>query len=396
MTITHDALGKNTKSPSLENEGLADFTYRLALQSYARTLIPNHRIKVCLRNRRPQSDSVTLVHDSDTDKIKFNGLMVCKNVWVCPICTKRIMAQRAQQIETGLKIADKKGFYSYLLTVTLKHSLNDRLSFLLDGLNKSYKYLFSGKTGQTLKKELGYVGGIKALEIKWGYANGFHPHNHIVIISDKLIDIDAVLPRLKSRWIQALNHYGYEGDYDIALDLRDSKASLYNYLTKQASLALELTHNANKSSKHHYSPLALLDLAYNGDKVAESTWLEYAESTFGQRMITFSKGLKDLLEIKDIKESESIAEPQDVKPYAIFNAVVWRLIRNHNHDLRSSILRIANTNPVHVLIDHLVDVGCLTIDEAMTIHPNNPIHDNPEFILTMTRRYFERESIIEF
>lgn len=396
MTITYDALGNNTKSPSPDSEALADFTYRLALQSYARSLIPNHRIRVCLRNRKPQADSVTLIHDQNTDKVKFNGLIVCRNVWACPVCSKRIMTERSLQIERGLRYADSKGFYSYLLTVTLKHNKSDRLSHLLDGLNKSYKYLFSGKIGQSLKKEMGYVGGIKALEIKWGYSNGFHPHNHVVIITDKPIDLESIESRLRVRWVQALRHYGYDADSEIGLDLRSSKASLYNYLTKQASLAYELTHNANKSSKHHYSPLALLDRAYNGDSECESAWVEYAESTFGQRMITFSRGLKDLLEITEIRESEALASENEVRPYAVFNAVVWRLIRNHKNDLRSSILRIANTSPVHVLIDYLVSVGCLDMCESMTIHPDNPIHLNSESILHMNRRYFDRESIIEF
>lgn len=397
---TLPTLGNNTNnaSPSESDDSQSDFIYRLNLQSYGLSLVPDNRMRVCLRYKRKDSDNVQIVLNDD-NKASFKGLMVCSNLWACPICSKRIMTERGFMLERAFNNASVHGCESYLMTLTLKHTRYDRLETLLDTLSKAYRYMFSGKVGQALKHELGYVGSIRAIEIRVSFTNGFHPHYHIGFITDKPIEIEQIKAKLAIRWKQALNHFKGDCDLEIGLDFRHSKKGLFDYLTKASSLNHELTNSEKKKSSYSYTPLELLDLAYNGDNEAKSLWIEYTHAIKGTRFLVFSKGLKETLNITDESESESPVTDNELKPYAVFNTAIWKIIKSHSKDLRSKLLVIAKNYDITHMIDYLTSNKILWLDEAMTIHPNHPINrdiarGSVEYYEAL--RYFDRESIIRF
>jgi hypothetical protein len=157
---------------------------------------------------------------------------------------QRINAGRAQMLERAINRTSSAGLSSYLLTLTISHKKTDRLADLLKALSKAYRYLWSGKDGQALKARLGWQGSAKALEVRHGNKNGWHPHQHIIVLTDHEHDPEALellTNDIKARWVQAVKHVGYTATTENGADFKRSKAKLFEYLTKSGQLALELT-----------------------------------------------------------------------------------------------------------------------------------------------------------
>ena len=51
----------------------------------------------------------------------FSGLFSCGNVWLCPVCSTRIAAERAKELETVLGHFLKSGGWAVLVTLTMRH-----------------------------------------------------------------------------------------------------------------------------------------------------------------------------------------------------------------------------------------------------------------------------------
>ena len=65
---------------------------RYAMQSVAKDLLPNERVKICLRH--VAGDNVEVRKHLKTEKAFYSGLMVCGSVWMCPVCASKISERR--------------------------------------------------------------------------------------------------------------------------------------------------------------------------------------------------------------------------------------------------------------------------------------------------------------
>lgn len=71
----------------------------------------------------------------------------------------------------------------YLVTLTVRHSKDDELLRLKEGLTDAFDKLNGNRTGRQLWAEFGKVHHIRGLEVTWGLQNGWHPHLHVLVFS---------------------------------------------------------------------------------------------------------------------------------------------------------------------------------------------------------------------
>lgn len=381
-------LGNFTKfnSESVESDKNDIFRQKLSLLGYAQKHLPNHRIRVCFNHIQHKKESVD-IYTSESGA-KYKNLMVCDNVWTCPICSSRIMLERSKELRYVITQAQAESYHLYMMTFTLKHSIYDTAESLFKRLKKAYALFWGGREGVRLKSELGYKGSVKGFEVRYGFTNGYHPHIHLILMLDKPLpqtiakvekNRDSCLPSIentfKNRWIDSLNRVGGSADYESGLDIKDSCADMFKYLTKASELSCELTHGNIKESRSSYSMMQLLELAYTeNDSHALNAWLEYTEAIKGTNALVYSDGLKELSDSLKAEESAKVESVESMELYAKLPKNVWLIVRRGGIEVKSRILSIAKNESVYHLALYLHQVLGVNWLDAISIYP--PLTDN--------------------
>src|SRR5690606_4953634 len=71
-----------------------------------------------------------------------------------------------------------------MMTLTIPHSLRDRLIDLLEKLKVAQGKFIDGMRAGKLRKIFSKVGHITVLEVTYSEKSGWHPHLHILVISE--------------------------------------------------------------------------------------------------------------------------------------------------------------------------------------------------------------------
>ena len=134
------ALGILTKSCATPDfKGLAEIALRratnYALQNEAVKLLPNERVRFCLRHRVDASKGIEIKYNEKREKAHYSNVQRCGSVWVCPICSAQISEGRRQELKQGMAHWQRMGSDGavYLLTLTNPHHNGDNLAQLLEG-----------------------------------------------------------------------------------------------------------------------------------------------------------------------------------------------------------------------------------------------------------------------
>lgn len=223
----------------------------------------------------------------------LSGLLTCKSVWACPVCSAAILGRRGLDVEHVTDWARREhGATPWLITLTVRHARADDLRKLLEGLSLAWSKLLSGTAWQRARKRIGFVGSVRRLEVTRG-PNGWHPHLHLLIWATG--DLTAEIDWLSKRW-QAMvaRHLGerHEPDPRYGLDVRPIDDA-EEYVTKPIH---EVTDSDTKRSEAtgHESIAQLCDRVAGPDPSAADleAWLEWCQATRGRRALTWSQGLR--------------------------------------------------------------------------------------------------------
>lgn len=267
------------------------------------------------------------------------GVLRCGSPWACPLCAPVVRERRAQDIEAGLAVALALGMGVEFVTLTVRHHLKDSLVERLDVMATSLHALLKGSPWERRRAALGYVGAIRSIEVNWGPLNGWHPHNHAVLIFDRpLTDEERQDLRdwMHGRWAGILDRGGFGSINEHGVDIRQvfGSAGVSEYLTKVEggwSAGLELTRGDLKKGGATMPATGLLvEFAETGDTAALRLWREYESATFGRRAIQWSPGLRARLlgtddEVSDVEAAASEALDVTVLRLLI-GAEVWNPI----------------------------------------------------------------------
>jgi hypothetical protein len=235
----------------------------------------------------------------------------CGSAWACPVCAPVIRERRAQEVNQGLSTHLERGGGALFLTLTVQHHRPDRLADRLEAVAESLRSVLKGSGWERRRDRLGYVGSIKAVEVTWGEANGWHPHSHTALLFERPLEDAEVLDLhawIWGRWSKVCADRGLGQVHPVhGVDLRPitDGDGIGGYVTKIAdgwTAGHELTRGDRKSS----SPLQLLrDFVQTGDTSSRDLWLEYEAATFGRNALRWSAGLRLLLLGEDDDQADA-------------------------------------------------------------------------------------------
>lgn len=351
--------------------------FAFSLRRFAR-----RRVALCRCVR--VSPSVQLVerqdrHSGDT-RLVARGISTCGSVHSCPLCASRILTVRAQEVTDAVKAHGHARVA--LVTLTIRHARGESLYALRRLLTDSYAAMKSGRAGGDLKRDLRYVGDIRAAEVTYGQ-NGWHPHLHALWFVGGKLRQDKMHRALTAAWQAAVRRAHNRVDELIARCLSGEQKSRQaakavfgtRYVKPGVSLAeaarefrkvwatlggwaelhvpddahgvdvapcdssetaryisklgLEVASVLTKTaSGRQRTSWQLARDAANGCAQAVVRWAEYGRDMFGSRQLTWSRGLREALacapERSDTELAADLPQPhEDERIVGVIEAEAW-------------------------------------------------------------------------
>ena len=277
------------------------------------------RIRECGRAPcAPKGQAADRVTIRDNNGVAhFTGLATCGSVWACPCCQPKILNWRAEVISAAAGTWQAAGNSVVMVTSTMAHDDGDELAVLLRVVSGGFRAVLSGRPWQRLKKALGIAGTIRSLEVTHGL-NGWHPHLHTLVFIRGQVGAGHLAElgiHVRDKWSKFIVRKGYRPPHDlygvkISVCTSAAEAGLYVAKTDDGrSVGNEVARGDLKRGKGgHRTPLEILeDFRQTGDRDDRDLWREYEQATRGHQRITWSKGLRELVQAEAEQSDEEIA-----------------------------------------------------------------------------------------
>lgn len=320
----------------------ADETRRLKrweMQTAARQLLDHERLRQCYR----MAVDEVRVWRRPTSSTYYRGLRVCGMVWACPVCAAKIAERRRAELVEAMTQHEAAGGSVLLMTLTVPHSREDEPFSLLARLLKAYTAFGGGK--RAWKSLLPTVrGSVRALEVTYSAANGWHPHLHVLVFLDDQVDAAKWTPVLLDQWAKVVKRHklGEVNEHGLRLD-DGSKAAKY---ASKWGIEDEMTKAHIKQGRKGGSrtPFALLADYAEGDQHAGHLFREFVGVFKGKSQLQWSRGLRAHFGLDEAKTDEDLAAER-VDAFDVLVARIslddWKLIRQH--ELRGQVLELLRT-----------------------------------------------------
>jgi hypothetical protein len=246
-----------------------------------------------------------------------SGIRRCGSPWACPLCAPVVREKRATDIDQGLGYWLDSGGGALFVTHTLRHGRRDALAERMPAVSHALRHCLTGQPWKRRAKALGYRGAIKAVEVTWGLANGWHPHSHTVLILDRpatQAEVADLQAWLFGRWDAVSQRRGLGTlSRQHGLDVRQvERSELGGYLTKVEGgwgVGLELARSDLKRGRaDRMNPVEILRaFCDTGETKWAALWREYEAATYGRRAVVWSPGLRELLGVTEREQSDQEA-----------------------------------------------------------------------------------------
>jgi len=333
--------------------------------------------RTCSCTRINISSTVSIVKSSTNKKSFYSGLSSCASASTCPICAAKINERKSNELRVMANQAEAIGNNLSLLTLTTPHTASDKIEDLLPKISCALTKFWAGAWATRFKNKYGIIGNIRSFEVLHGL-NGWHPHFHLIIVSDKKLpstnrtDKGYILNDQSDAWRHILNRWksvsisaGLGMPNMNGLDIQNGdKAG--EYISKFGSdeqiletksgkkITWDMMDEATKGmtklgKKGSKTPWALLSDSVDSDltpeqrKEAKFLFLFYARAIKGKNMLRWSKGLRDHFGLGKQATDEEIISQEEDKADLLCHIlpVEWKQILKLKH--RNLVLDLAES-----------------------------------------------------
>jgi hypothetical protein len=303
----------------------------------------SHPVCRCRRWLRPSVDDRSklvkpaIYKHCATGKAFYGGLEICGRGFACPVCSPKISEKRAAEVRKAVSQWVASGGVCLFVTTTFPHYKKDSLSSLMASFKAAMVRFRSGRQFDGFKKEIGFVGLIRALETTWGDVNGFHPHGHEIwfcrfaVLAD-LMELKSKIFKFWSRAVVASGLSAPSYDRGVTVKIAETEDQCQDRLAEyMAKTGLEVDEFApvwgvdDEMVKAHskngkpgrFTPFDFLRQQYNPEnsdnlkKHYLSLFIEFVEGFKGFAQVFWSPGLKAKFDLEDITDEKAAQEGEE-------------------------------------------------------------------------------------
>ena len=276
-------------------------------------------------------------HSDGERRAGVAGLQSCGSPWACPVCSRKISAERSREVAQVLRTVAERNGSAALVTLTMRHREGDRLDVLWDALSHAWGAVTSGRGWVNDRERFGIVGWLRAVEVTHG-AHGWHVHVHAVVVLDaptSLEMMEALGDRMFARWEAKLQRLGLSAVADRGgLDVTpvqltgDNIEAVSAYVTKAS---LEVTAQTAKQARNgNRTPFAILrDFLATGLADDGELWLAWERASHGRRQLTWSRDLRAWARLHRERSDEEVAsEDLGGEDAIILPPETWAAVRS--------------------------------------------------------------------
>ena len=171
---------------------------------------------------------------------------------------------------------------------------------------------------------------MQANEVTWSAENGWHPHRHVLFFSEKVLtqtDIKAFEGEVQGRFSSSVTrHGGYSSEHWGVKVTTGSKKETAEYCFKWG-LDYEMLSQAKQAGNGHVTPFELADMfGGTGNVRYKFLFREYYYAFKGSKRVSYSKGLKVRLGIKERKNKELLKQENDYQVKAELTPCAFKLV----------------------------------------------------------------------
>lgn len=255
--------------------------------------------------------------DGDGNRVAgLAGLQSCGSPWACPVCSRKIAAQRTDELREVLTAVAAAGGSVHMLTFTMRHRAGQSLVLLWAALSAAWRAVTSGRAVERERARWGVLGMVRVVEATHG-EHGWHLHVHALVALDGPASRELVAElagAMFTRWERALVRKGLAAPIENrgGLDVRPvdlgvgSIDALAEYLAK---ITVEITGSSAKDGRGgNRSPFAILrDALATGLADDVELWWQWEAASKGRRQIAWSQGFREWAGARAEKSDEEIA-----------------------------------------------------------------------------------------
>jgi hypothetical protein len=329
------ALGNNAKTTAAAGQSpvVSRRKDRYGSRAWLSTVTTLPRVSRCGRVSVIEGGEVILKSTTAADGSRqagYGGLATCGSVWVCPVCSAKIAAQRTQEIENLLAWNAARGGSVALATFTMRHHTGHRLKSLRKALTAAWKHMTGSRAWKAERKALGMDGYVRAIEVTYG-DNGWHLHIHMLTLFDGPVSQELVSgwsDELYEIWARGLARSGMEASREHGVDVRLGTGALDGLGKYLSKLTYEAAGGRFKQGrKGGRTPFEILDDAINTGLADDfDAWFEYEHASKGMRQITWSQGLKARVGVDDKSDEEIAEEDEHGETVAVITPSAWKTL----------------------------------------------------------------------
>jgi len=203
-----------------------------------------------------------------------------------------------------------------MMTFTVRHGRQDLLPDLWSAVADGWRALTRHRRWKNLTAHGSVDGYVRALEVTWSEKHGWHVHIHVLVFTPDAGDVLKSWTGLVEVWTKYVEGSGYTMD-EQGQDIRLADVNSGRYLAKGAgswSVSDEMARWSVKSANAgSLSPMNILQrYAATGEQRFLDLWYAWEMNSFGRRQLTWSRGLRALLQLdRELNDEEIAAQTDD-------------------------------------------------------------------------------------